>query len=60
MKWHIAIPIEPVIINGLRPTLSMTAMAGIVARKSITPMTPVARREIVLLVRPRDWKMFGA
>jgi hypothetical protein len=60
ITWDNPIPIDPAIIRGLRPTLSMNKIAGMVVATLITPMTPVARREIVLLVRPRDWKMLGA
>jgi hypothetical protein len=35
-------------------------MAGMVVATLIIPMTPEARREIVLLVKPRDWKMIDA
>ena len=54
------IPREPAIISGFRPTLSMKQIAGIVVATLMMPITPEARREIVLLVRPRDWKMIEA
>lgn len=53
-------PTDPAIISGLRPTRSMYNMAGMVVATLMMPMTPVARREEVLLVRPRDWKIIGA
>jgi hypothetical protein len=45
---------------GFRPTLSTQMTAGIVAAHMTMPTTPVARREMVFPVRPRDWKMLGA
>ena len=60
VMWHRAIPVEPAIIRGLRPTLSMTQMAGMVVPTLMKPRTPVARSEMVLLVRPSDWNMLGA
>jgi hypothetical protein len=38
----------------------MKQIAGIVVATLMMPITPEARREIVLLVRPRDWKMIEA
>jgi hypothetical protein len=35
-------------------------MAGIVVATLMIPMTPDARSEVVLLVRPRDWNIIAA
>ncbi len=58
--WQIPMPMAPVIITGLRPSLSMYSTAGMVARNMATPTTPVARREVVLLEVPRAAKIDGA
>lgn len=60
MISHVHIPAEPVIISGLRPTLSIKQIAGIVVATLIMPITPEASSEIVLPVRPRDWNMIDA
>ena len=50
----------PQISIGLRPTLSMTAMAGSVQTKKTTPVTPVARRACVPPVKPKLMKTLDA
>lgn len=59
MKWHEAIPMAPAMRIVLRPNLSTYITAGMVNRNSSMPTTPVARRERVLPVIPKPWKMNG-
>ena len=54
------VPTAPANMTGFRPSLSMYKTAGMVARNMATPTTPVARREVVLLLVPRAVKMLGA
>lgn len=60
ISWHRNIPADPQIRRGLRPTLSITRIAGIVVTTLIIPTTPVAKSEMVLLVKPRFLKTIGA
>jgi hypothetical protein len=46
--------------RGFRPTLSITKIAGIVVNTLMIPTTPVAKSEMVLLVKPRFLKTIGA
>lgn len=60
MMWQVAMPMAPTTSTGLRPTRSIQRTAGIVARNMTMPTTPVASREVVLELRPREAKMLGA
>lgn len=58
MMWQRPIARAPRASTGLRPSLSMYSIAGIVAMNMTMPTTPVARREIVLPERPRSLKIW--
>lgn len=60
ISWQRSIPIEPQINRGLRPTLSIIKMAGIVVTTFMIPIIPVASNELVWPVSPRLSKMIGA
>lgn len=55
-----SMPAVPASINGRRPTLSMNWMAGMTETTKRQPITPDARSEVVLFVRPIDVKIVGA
>lgn len=55
-----SIPVVPASINGRRPTLSISWMAGMTDITKRQPMTSDASNEVVLLVRPMEVKMVGA
>jgi len=60
MMWQVAMPTAPMVKTGLRPTRSIQRTEGIVAMNMTMPTTPVARREVVVLLRPSCLKMKGA
>jgi hypothetical protein len=60
MMWQVPMPMAPMVRTGLRPTRSIHRTEGIVAMSMTMPTTPVARRDVVLPLRPSFWKMKGA
>jgi hypothetical protein len=57
---EIHIPIAPQRRALRRPRISRKRIAGTVKTTLTIPITPVARREVVVALRPRESKIVGA